>query len=70
MNKDKLAGVGIGIAIGAAIGITVGLLCAPQSGKETRQMMKQKAMDIKEKTAAAVGKIKMHGKSPEEVDED
>jgi gas vesicle protein len=70
MNKDKLAGVGIGIAIGAAIGITVGLLCAPKSGKETRELIKEKALEVKEKTAAAVSKIKMHGKSPEDVDED
>lgn len=63
MDKDKASGIGIGIIIGGALGLAVGLLCAPKSGKETRQLMKEKA-------TAAVSKIKMPGKSHDETKDD
>ncbi len=57
MNKDHVVGFGIGLLTGAVIGGVIALLFAPQSGKETRQMIKDKAtgmMDaIKGKTAEA-----------------
>jgi len=39
----------IGLGIGAVIGMAVGLLYAPQSGKETREMLHDKAVRAKEK---------------------
>ena len=57
MNKDHAVGFGIGLLTGAAIGAIIALLFAPQSGKETRKMIKDKAtgmMDaIKGKAADA-----------------
>lgn len=41
----------VGVATGAAVGAVLGLLFAPQSGKETRE-------DIKEKTDEVVTKVK------------
>jgi len=43
---------------GAIIGAAVALMYAPQSGPETRRLVKEKALEIKEKTAKAAGKIK------------
>jgi gas vesicle protein len=40
-----------GLLVGTVIGIAVGLIFAPQSGAETRQMLKQKASVAKEKAA-------------------
>ena len=57
MNKDNAVGFGIGLLTGAVIGGVLALLFAQQSGKETRQMIKNKAtgmMDaIKGKAAEA-----------------
>jgi gas vesicle protein len=70
MNKDQLGGIGIGLAAGVAIGLTIGILYAPKSGKETRQIVKQKAVEIKEKAAKVVGKIKTPAKSSDENKDD
>jgi gas vesicle protein len=43
MNKDHAVGFGIGFLSGVVIGGIIALLFAPQSGKETRQMIKNKA---------------------------
>jgi len=57
MNKDHAVGFGIGLLSGVIIGGVIALLFAPQSGKETRKMIKDKAtgtMDaIKGKVAEA-----------------
>ena len=57
MNKDHAVGFGIGLISGVIIGGVIALLFAPQSGKETRKMIKDKAtgmMDaIKGKAADA-----------------
>ena len=37
---------GLGIIIGAIAGVVAGLLTAPKSGKETRDDIKNKAMDV------------------------
>jgi gas vesicle protein len=57
MDRDNMGALGVGILIGLAIGATVGILFAPQSGRETREMIREKAIDLvesaKEKTTAA-----------------
>jgi gas vesicle protein len=62
MNKDSAVGFGIGLLSGVVIGGVIALLFAPQSGKETRQMIKEKTGDIidavKEKTSGVVHAIK------------
>ena len=40
-----------GMLIGTVIGLAVGLLFAPQSGEETREMLRQKAAVAREKAA-------------------
>ena len=53
---------GVGLLAGAVIGGVIALLYAPRSGKETRELIKDKvtgAVDaIKEKTTGAVHAIK------------
>ena len=38
-----------GLLVGFVFGVAVGLICAPQSGQETRSMLKDKATVLKEK---------------------
>ncbi len=45
MGKGKK--LGLGILIGAAAGVVTGILTAPKSGKETRQVLKNKALEVK-----------------------
>jgi gas vesicle protein len=66
MNKDKAIGLGIGILIGAVAGAAVALLFAPQSGRETRKMIKDKTMafvDTVKETAAGVIDVVKDGAS-------
>ena len=48
MNKDHAIGFGIGLLAGAVIGGVIALLYAPKSGKETREMLKSKAMETRD----------------------
>ncbi len=45
-NKDSGHGFGIGLILGLAVGAALGFLFAPRSGKETRDMVKDKAADV------------------------
>jgi gas vesicle protein len=47
-----------GMVIGAVIGLAVGFLFAPQSGEETRQLIKEKAVMAREKAAEIKDKVK------------
>ena len=62
MNKDHAIGFGVGLLAGAVIGGVIALLYAPKSGKETRQLIKDKVTDVvdavKEKTTGAVHALK------------
>ena len=58
MNRDSSSGFFAGLIIGAIIGVAVGLLYAPQHGSETRRMVKEKAVEAKEKAAGAVRRMK------------
>ena len=59
MNKDTTSSsFTVGLIVGAVVGLAIGFLYAPQSGKETRRMVKEKASAIKEKASKAVSKIK------------
>jgi len=48
----------IGFLSGAAIGAGIALLFAPQSGKETREKIKDVAEDVKDKISDLVGDTK------------
>jgi len=59
MNKDSAGGMGIGFLIGAVVGLAVGFLFSPHSGKENREIIKEKAQSL-------IDKVK-HKKEMEEV---
>jgi gas vesicle protein len=48
----------LGFVIGAVTGVVLGLLFAPRPGEETRQILKEKARDIKEQVTEAVKKVR------------
>ena len=54
MSIGKFIG---GFAIGAIVGGIAGLLLAPQSGEETRDMLKEKGKDLSGKAKDAVSEI-------------
>lgn len=58
MNREASTGFFSGLLVGAAIGAAIALLYAPQPGAETRRMVKEKALEVKEKAAKAASKIK------------
>jgi len=58
MNKDSGSGFFTGLMVGALIGVVVGFLYAPQSGAETRRIVKEKAGTLKEKASTVAGKVK------------
>jgi len=62
MNKDKAIGFSIGLLVGAVIGGVIALLYAPKTGKETRQLIKDKATEVvdalKEKTSGVIDTVK------------
>jgi gas vesicle protein len=57
MNKDNAVGFGIGLLAGAVIGGVIALLFAPTSGKETRQMIKDKATEMVETAGEKAGEV-------------
>jgi gas vesicle protein len=69
MDKDQIISFGAGLLVGAVIGGVVALLYAPQTGKETRQQIKDKTTEVvgavKDKTTGVVDAVK--GKTTEVV---
>ena len=47
-NRDSMPGFAIGFTVGIAVGLALGFLFAPRSGKETRELVKDKAVDVSE----------------------
>ena len=58
MDRDSGSGFFTGLLMGALIGVVVGFLYAPQSGTETRRLVKEKTRDVKEKASRAAGRVK------------
>ena len=57
MNKDHAIGFGIGLISGAIIGGVIALLYAPKTGKETRQLIKNKTTDVMEAFKDKAGEV-------------
>ncbi len=57
MTKDSGSGFVTGLIMGALIGVVVGFLYAPQSGTETRRLVKEKTEVVKEKAARAARRV-------------
>jgi gas vesicle protein len=62
MNNDFTKGLCIGLLSGAVIGGVIALLYAPKAGRETRQLIKDKAIEAvetaKEKTSGVMDTVK------------
>jgi len=46
MNKDHAIGFGVGLLTGLVVGGVIALLYAPKTGKETRQIIKDKVSGV------------------------
>ena len=61
-NNTSLAGFGIGLITGVIIGGVIALLYAPKSGKDTRQLIKDIAIEVvdtvKEETSGVMDTVK------------
>lgn len=58
-DRDSGSGFTIGFLIGAVVGVAIGFLYAPQSGRETRELVKEKAERAAEKAREAADKTKV-----------
>ena len=58
MNREASTGFFSGLILGAVSRRGRCFLYAPQPGTETRRMVKEKALEVKEKAAKAASKIK------------
>jgi gas vesicle protein len=45
-NSDSGSKFAIGFTVGLALGVALGFLFTPRSGKETRELLKDKAADV------------------------
>lgn len=54
MNQDSATGIIVAAIVGAAVGAGVALLFAPASGKETREWLRTKGRDLKDRAATAI----------------
>jgi gas vesicle protein len=45
-DNNSGPGFGIGLILGIAVGAAIGFLFAPRSGKETRDMVRDRASDV------------------------
>ncbi len=55
---EKENSFALGFLLGAVAGLAIGFLYAPKPGRETRAMLKEKAVEIKDKAGEGVEKIK------------
>jgi gas vesicle protein len=46
MCCSNVKAVAVGVLVGAAAGVMIGLLCAPQPGTDTREMLKRKSASV------------------------
>ena len=57
-EKDTGASFAVGFLLGAVIGVAIGFLYAPQPGRETRAMLKEKAEIAAEKAKETAQKAR------------
>lgn len=70
MSEEKVESFFGGFLVGAFVGFVIGLLYAPQSGEETRKLIKQKGIEVTEKAKEKGEELKEVVKSKvEEVKE-
>lgn len=57
-DRDTGSSFAVGFIIGAIAGVAIGFLYAPKAGKETRALLKEKAVEVKEKASEVAEKAK------------
>jgi gas vesicle protein len=57
-DRDTGSSFAIGFIVGAIAGVAIGFLYAPKAGKETRALLKEKAVEVKEKASEVAEKAK------------
>ena len=58
MNRDSGTGFITGLIMGALIGAVVGFLYAPQSGTETRGLVRGKVGVVKRRASKVAGRVR------------
>jgi len=58
MNERDSSHFALGFLLGAVAGLAIGFLYAPKSGRETREMLKEKGGEVKEKAKEIAAKAK------------
>jgi gas vesicle protein len=58
MERDSIGAFGIGLVAGTFIGLAIGILYAPHKGSVTRELIKERAEDVKIKSEDLVEKAK------------
>jgi gas vesicle protein len=69
-NKNTGAIMGAGLATGLALGVALGLLYAPRPGRETRAIIRERALEIKEKAGVIAEDMKERAGSMMEMAKD
>lgn len=67
MNRDSASGFGIGLLVGVAAGLAVGMLYAPKTGRETRQMVRERTTDVVDKAKQGISRIRGRAREDEET---
>ena len=57
-NRDNTTSFLSGLILGAVVGLAIGFLYAPQSGKETRELLSEKTAVARQKAAEVAKKVK------------
>ncbi len=57
-STDWILPTAVGLGVGAAIGVGLGMVFAPQSGEETRRVLRDGAMQFKERAMNAAMQAK------------
>lgn len=70
MDRDSIGAFGIGLAAGTLIGLAVGILYAPHKGSVTREIIRERAEEVKGKAEEFVDKAEdLVGKAREKAED-
>lgn len=56
-DRDEFGAFLVGFVVGGLTGAITALLLAPQSGEETRGVIKERAIELKDKAATSMGEV-------------
>ncbi len=58
MSERDSSHFALGFLLGAIAGVAIGFLYAPKSGRETREMLREKGSEVKEKAKEIAAKAR------------